>query len=154
MFLKKRFESISEEEIYFWITKIQEKGIIEKTIRHLYNVINKSISISLSENFSDLSFLPIFFYKQSDLCQTKSKAKTRRVIVLIIKLDHILASRCFIKWLHSKARALMNPLVRRWGRGQRGGRDHPGQGERPGLQKAQQVSLFAVAVSMIRSVCM
>ncbi len=46
LFLKKRFESISEEEIYFWITKIQQKGIIEKTIQHLYKVINKSVKIS------------------------------------------------------------------------------------------------------------
>ena len=67
---------------------------------------------------------------------TKINLTFFRVIVLIIVLDNILASRCFIKWLHSKARALMNPLARRWGCGQRSGRDHPGQGERAGLQKA------------------
>ena len=48
MFLKKRFESISEEEIYYWISKIQEKKIIEKTINHLYRVIINSINLSES----------------------------------------------------------------------------------------------------------
>ena len=48
MFLKKRFESISEEEIYYWISKIQEKKIIEKTINHLYGVIRNSINLSES----------------------------------------------------------------------------------------------------------
>ena len=46
LFLKKRFESISEEEIFYWITKIQKKGILEKTVNYLYDVITKSIRIS------------------------------------------------------------------------------------------------------------
>ncbi len=46
MFLKKRFESISEEEIYFWISKMQEKNIIEKTINYLYQVIQNSMYLS------------------------------------------------------------------------------------------------------------
>ena len=45
-FLKKRFDSISEEEIFFWITKMQKKNIIEKTIDYLHQVIKKSINIS------------------------------------------------------------------------------------------------------------
>lgn len=45
-FLKKRFESISEEEIYFWIKKIQKNGSIEKAIQHLNKVIKNSISLS------------------------------------------------------------------------------------------------------------
>lgn len=49
LFLKKRFESISEEEIFFWITKIQEKNIIQKTIDYLHTVIKKSIRISKAE---------------------------------------------------------------------------------------------------------
>ena len=47
-FLKKRYDSISEEEILFWINKIQKKGILEKTINYLYNVISKSINISIN----------------------------------------------------------------------------------------------------------
>ena len=46
IFLKKRFESISEEEIFYWITKIKEKGIIDKTINHLHKIVTKSINIS------------------------------------------------------------------------------------------------------------
>ncbi len=50
IFLKKRFESISEEEIFYWITKIKEKDIIDKTINHLHNVVTKSINISMKNN--------------------------------------------------------------------------------------------------------
>ena len=64
IFLKKRFESISEEEIYFWITKIQEKGIIEKTIQHLNNVINKSISIS-KHSGEEFHFITKFVIKNT-----------------------------------------------------------------------------------------
>lgn len=46
LFLKRRFESISEEEILLWITKIKEKNIIEKTLTHLYFVVRKSTEIS------------------------------------------------------------------------------------------------------------
>lgn len=47
-FLKKRYDSISEEEILFWINAIQKKGILEKTINYLYNVVHKSINLSLN----------------------------------------------------------------------------------------------------------
>ena len=46
LFLKRRFESISEEEILLWISKLKEKSIIEKTTDHLYKVVKNSISMS------------------------------------------------------------------------------------------------------------
>ena len=46
LFLKRRFESISEEEILLWITKIKDKNIIEKTLTHLYIVVKRSVEIS------------------------------------------------------------------------------------------------------------
>tara|TARA_B100000989_G_scaffold298261_1_gene286780 strand:- start:3420 stop:4502 length:1083 start_codon:yes stop_codon:yes gene_type:complete len=46
LFLKRRFESISEEEILLWITKIKEKNIIEKTLVHLNKVVRRSVLIS------------------------------------------------------------------------------------------------------------
>ena len=46
LFLKRRFESISEEEILLWINKIKDKFIIEKTIEHLNKVVKNSILIA------------------------------------------------------------------------------------------------------------
>ena len=46
LFLKKRYETISEEEILLWITKIKDKSIIEKTLNHLFLVVQKSINLS------------------------------------------------------------------------------------------------------------
>ena len=43
-FLKKKSESISEEEILNWIKTIKSKGIIEKSIEHLVDVSKKSIT--------------------------------------------------------------------------------------------------------------
>ena len=43
-FLKKKSESISEEDILNWIKTIKSKGIIEKSIEHLIEVSKKSIS--------------------------------------------------------------------------------------------------------------
>lgn len=43
-FLKKKSESISEEDILNWIKTIKGKGIIEKSIKHLIDVSKKSIS--------------------------------------------------------------------------------------------------------------
>ena len=43
-FLKKKSESISEEDILNWIKTIKGKGIIEESIRHLIDVSKKSIS--------------------------------------------------------------------------------------------------------------
>ena len=45
-FLKKKSESISEEDILNWIKTIKGKGIIEKSIEHLIYVSKKSISLS------------------------------------------------------------------------------------------------------------
>ncbi len=42
-FLKKKPESISEEDILNWIKTIKSKGIIEKSIEHLIDVSKKSI---------------------------------------------------------------------------------------------------------------
>ena len=46
LFLKRRFESISEEEILLWINKIKDKCIIEKTTEHLFRVVKKSVSMA------------------------------------------------------------------------------------------------------------
>ena len=43
-FLKKKSESISEEDILNWIKTIKSKGIIEKSIKHLVDVSKKSIT--------------------------------------------------------------------------------------------------------------
>ncbi len=43
-FLKKKSESISEEDILNWIKTIKSKGIIEKSIEHLVDVSKKSIT--------------------------------------------------------------------------------------------------------------
>ncbi len=43
-FLKKKSESISEEDILNWIKTIKAKGIIEKSIEHLIDVSRKSIT--------------------------------------------------------------------------------------------------------------
>ena len=43
-FLKKKSESISEEDILNWIKTIKGKGIIEKSIEHLIHVSKKSIT--------------------------------------------------------------------------------------------------------------
>ena len=45
-FLKKKTESISEEDILNWIKTIESKGIIEKSIQHLIDVSKKSIDLS------------------------------------------------------------------------------------------------------------
>ena len=42
-FLKKRFDSISEEEIQHWITQIQKKEGLERSIIHLDKVARKAI---------------------------------------------------------------------------------------------------------------
>jgi len=45
-FLKKRFDSISEEEIVHWISQIRIKGGLEKSISHLTDVANKALDSS------------------------------------------------------------------------------------------------------------
>lgn len=61
-FLKKRFDSISEEEIFFWITTMQKKNVIEKTINYLHNVIKKSINIS-KQNGKEFNSITKFIIK-------------------------------------------------------------------------------------------
>ena len=64
MFLKKRFESISEEEISFWISKLKQKDVIEKTINHLNKVINKSINLSQKAGL-ELNYVTKFIIKNT-----------------------------------------------------------------------------------------
>ena len=64
IFLKKRFESISEEEIYFWISKLKQKDVIEKTINHLNKVINKSINLSQKAGL-ELNYVTKFIIKNT-----------------------------------------------------------------------------------------
>ena len=45
-FLKKRFDSISEEEILHWIVQIKNKGGLENSIRHLKKIAAKAIKLS------------------------------------------------------------------------------------------------------------
>ena len=42
-FLKKRYDSISEDEISFWLTKIKNKGALEKSLTYLFDVSKRSI---------------------------------------------------------------------------------------------------------------
>ena len=43
-FLKKRYDSISEDEISTWLTKIKSKGALEKSIIYLYDVSERAIN--------------------------------------------------------------------------------------------------------------
>ena len=45
-FLKKRYDTISENEILHWILQIRRKGGIEKSIKHLKFVAEKSLKLS------------------------------------------------------------------------------------------------------------
>ena len=45
-FLKKRHDSISEEEISFWLEKIKKNGALDMSFRHLNEVSQKAIDIS------------------------------------------------------------------------------------------------------------
>ena len=49
-FLKKRFDSISEEEIQHWITQIQKKQGLERSIIHLDKVARKAIELSKKDD--------------------------------------------------------------------------------------------------------
>ncbi len=45
-FLKKRYDSISEDEISFWLEKIEKKGALDLSFSHLSEVSQKAIDIS------------------------------------------------------------------------------------------------------------
>ena len=45
-FLKKRYDSISEDEISFWLKKIKKKGALDLSFLHLSEVSQKAIDIS------------------------------------------------------------------------------------------------------------
>ncbi len=45
-FLKKRFDSISEEEISHWIIQIRNKGGLESSLKHLKKIASKAIKLS------------------------------------------------------------------------------------------------------------
>ena len=45
-FLKKRYDSISEEEISFWLERIEKKGALDLAFLHLNKVSQKAIDIS------------------------------------------------------------------------------------------------------------
>ena len=45
-FLKKRFDSISEQEILHWIVQIKNNNGLENSISHLYSVVDRAIKLS------------------------------------------------------------------------------------------------------------
>ena len=60
-FLKKRYDSISEDEISFWLTKIKNKGALEKS-KYLFDVSKRSIE-QASKNHNDLQNIVQFVIK-------------------------------------------------------------------------------------------
>ena len=61
-FLKKRYDSISEDEISFWLTKIKNKGALEKSLKYLFDVSKRSID-QASKNNNDLQNIVQFVIK-------------------------------------------------------------------------------------------
>ena len=61
-FLKKRYDSISEDEISFWLTKIKNKGALEKSLTYLFDVSKRSID-QASKNNNDLQNIVQFVIK-------------------------------------------------------------------------------------------
>ena len=61
-FLKKRYDSISEDEISFWLTKIKNKGVLEKSLKYLFDVSKRSID-QASKNDNDLQNIVQFVIK-------------------------------------------------------------------------------------------
>ena len=45
-FLKKRYDSISEDEITFWLKMIEKKGALDLSFNHLKQVSERAIEIS------------------------------------------------------------------------------------------------------------
>ena len=45
-FLKKRYDSISEEEITFWLDEMRAKGVLDLSLSHLKKVSERAINIS------------------------------------------------------------------------------------------------------------
>lgn len=71
-FLKKRFDSISEQEILHWIVQIKNNNGLESSIIHLYSVADKAIK--LSKNNAKLHKIVKFVINQT-LNRISSKIK-------------------------------------------------------------------------------
>ena len=61
-FLKKRYDSISEDEISFWMSKIKNKGALEKSLKYLFDVSKRSIEQASKSN-NDLQNIVQFVIK-------------------------------------------------------------------------------------------
>ena len=61
-FLKKRYDSISEDEILYWLTKIKNKGALENSLNYLFNVSKRAID-QASQNDINLQNLVRFVIK-------------------------------------------------------------------------------------------
>jgi len=70
-FLKKRYDTISENEILHWILQIRRKGGIEKSINHLKYVAKKSLE--LSKKTDDNLFKIVKFVISSTLDRISEK---------------------------------------------------------------------------------
>jgi len=61
-FLKKRYDTISEDEISYWLEKIKNKGALEKSLTYLFNVSRRAIN-QASEHNNDLQNIVQFVIK-------------------------------------------------------------------------------------------
>ena len=61
-FLKKRYDTISEDEISYWLKKIKNKGALEKSLTYLFNVSKRAINQASRHN-NDLQNIVQFVVK-------------------------------------------------------------------------------------------
>ncbi len=73
-FLKKRYDSISEDEISFWLDKIEKKGALDLSFNHLKQVSERALKIS---NKTDKKLFRIVSFVISSIITRITKNTTR-----------------------------------------------------------------------------